>query len=201
VVAEPGYANALSEVDHVDRDALDKLVPGLYEELRASARRQLRARRRDAEGTPTLSTTALVNEAYVKLAEQNRASWRDHSHFLGVAAMAMRHILVDRARSRRTAKRGSGVRPVTLDSDALSVDDQADLVLAIDVALRHLERLNPRLSRVVELRFFAGLSEDEAAEALDVNVRTIQRDWAKARVLLRQALDVDGGGVRPERAE
>jgi RNA polymerase sigma factor (TIGR02999 family) len=174
-----------------EREMLDDLVPVLYEELRSAARRQLSAARREQAGTPTLATTALVNEAYLKLSDQTRAKWRDRPHFLGIAAVAMRHILVDRARARAAAKRGPGLR-VTLDGDVLSIDEEADVVLEIDTALDDLERLNPRLSRVVELRFFGGLSEDEAAESLGVHVRTVQRDWVKARALLRQSLEALG---------
>jgi RNA polymerase sigma factor (TIGR02999 family) len=195
VITEPEDAGTLADDDPSAREPLDELVPLLYEELRAAARRQLRSRHRD-DGTPTLATTALVNEAYLKLAEQTRATWRDRAHFLNVAAVAMRHILVDRARAHTTLKRGAGARPLTLDDEALSVDDQADLVLAIDSALHGLELFNARLTRVVELRFFAGLSEEETAVALKLNVRTVQRDWAKARALLRQTLETNASGVR-----
>ena len=181
---------AIQSVEHGPVEPLDELVALLYDELRGAARRQLRARRRSDDGSPTLATTALVNEAYLKLAEQSRARWHDRAHFLGVAAFAMRHILVDRARARGATKRGGGDRPVSLDADLPAADAEADLVLDIDRALRGLEGYNPRLSRVVELRFFGGLSEDDAAVALGVTVRTVQRDWAKARVLLRLALDV-----------
>lgn len=169
-------------------ERLDELVPLLYHELRKAAHRQLRARGHMRGDTPTLATTALVGEVYLKLAEQSGARWRDRDHFLAVAAVAMRHILVDRARARTAVKRGGDARPVTLDGDAIGIDEQAELVLEIDDALRSLESLNPRLARLVELRFFGGLSEPEAAGALGVTVRTVQRDWAKARVLLRREL-------------
>ena len=170
------------------REALDRLFPLLYEELRGIAHRQLSARRHGAEGTPTLVTTALVNEAYLKLVDQSRADWRDRAHFLALAAVAMRHILVDRARSRASAKRGGPRRAVTLDDEVVGLDDQAELILEIEDGMRTLESLNPRLARVVEARFFAGLSEEETAEALGVTARTVQRDWVKARMLLRRAL-------------
>jgi RNA polymerase sigma factor (TIGR02999 family) len=168
---------------------LDELVAVLYEELRNAAHRQLNARRRSAGAAPTLATTALVHEAYLKLAERTSPGWNDDSHFLAVAAIAMRHILVDRARARASLKRGGERRPVTFDEETLSVEDQADVVLEIDEALRALEALEPRLAQVVVARFFGGLSEEEAAKALGVTVRTVQRDWAKARVLLRRALE------------
>ena len=188
-----GYREGATEATAA-RETLDALVPLLYEEMRAAARRQLGAIRREGAGTPTLATTALVNEAYLKLSDQARVSWRDRPHFLGVAAVTMRHILVDRARSRGARKRGAGLHPDTLDGDTPIVDEQAELVLEIDTALRDLERLEPRLSRVVELRFFGGLSEEEIAESLGLDVRTIQRDWAKARVLLARSLTALGSG-------
>lgn len=168
------------------QDALDELVPLVYEELRVIARRHLRARRGEREAT--LVTTALVNEAYLKLVDQSRAGWRDRAHFLALAAVAMRHILTDRARARVAVKRGGGARPVTLDDHAIASDDAPESLLEIDDALRRLHDVDPRLARVVECRFFGGLSEEEIAEALGVTVRTVRRDWSKARMLLRRAL-------------
>jgi RNA polymerase sigma factor (TIGR02999 family) len=173
-------------------ESLNELVPALYGELRAAAKRALRYRRCPTDGTPTLQTTGLVSEAYLRLAGQSRLTWKDREHFLSVAAVAMRHILVDRARARMTLKRGGGVRPDALEEDLYAIDEDAELVLAIDAALAELAALNPRLSKIIELRFFGGLGEEEAAAVLDVNVRTVQRDWAKARVLLRYTLEVAG---------
>ena len=186
--AELGAREDLSAVVSADREALDELVPLLYEELRLLARRQLRARRQNTQGTPTLATTALVNEAYLKLVEQSPARWKDRGHFLALCAVAMRHILVDRARARLASRRGGGHRPVSLDEETVAVEDQPAAILEIDEAVHALESLNPRLARVVESRFFAGLSEEQTAEALGVNVRTVQRDWTKARMLLQRAL-------------
>src|SRR5205823_13653356 len=138
----------------------------LYEELRNAAHRQLNFRRRNGGSAPTLATTALVHEAYLKLAERTSPGWNEDSHFLAVAAIAMRHILVDRARARASVKRGGDRRPVTFDEEALSVDDQADVVLEIDEALCALDELQPRLSQVVVARFFGGLSEEETAKSL-----------------------------------
>ena len=177
---------AILRVDR--RDALDRIFPLLYEELRGIAHRHLSARRNPTGATPTLITTALVNEAYLKLVDQSRADWRDRAHFLALAAVAMRHILVDRARSRASAKRGGERRRVTLEDDAIGLDDQAELILEIEEGMRQLESLNPRLARVVEARFFAGLSEEETAEALGITTRTVQRDWVKAKMLLQQTL-------------
>ena len=186
--AEPHAREDLSAIVSTEREALDELVPLLYEELRILARKQLRARRHNTEGTPTLATTALVNEAYLKLVAQSPARWNDRAHFLALCAVAMRHILVDRARARVALKHGGGRHRVALNEETVAVEDQPAAILEIDEAVHALERLNPRLARVVESRFFAGLSEEQTAEALGVTVRTVQRDWAKARMLLRRAL-------------
>jgi RNA polymerase sigma factor (TIGR02999 family) len=168
---------------------LEGLVPLVYRELRAIAHRQLGAPMR-ARGA-TLSTTALVNEAYLKLVSDHRRTWNDRTHFLALAAVAMRQILVDRARARATLKRGGAFAHVTLDEGALAGGDEPEVLLALDEALDRLATLAPRLARVVELRFYGGLSEDEIATVLGVTTRTVQRDWAKARMLLRRALDAE----------
>lgn len=172
-----------------DGRALDELVPLVYRELRAIAHRQLGGALPAHGGSATLSPTALVHEAYLKLADDPRRNWRDRTHFLALAAVAMRHILVDRARARTALKRGGGFAQVTLDEGALAGEQDPEALLALDVALEQLATLAPRLARVVELRFYGGLSEDEIAEVLGVTTRTVQRDWAKARALLRRALD------------
>jgi RNA polymerase sigma factor (TIGR02999 family) len=165
--------------------AIDQLIPLVYNELRVIAHRQLAARARGS----TLSTTALVHETYLKLVDQSRADWRDRAHFLAVASIAMRHVLVDRAKARATLKRGGERRRITLDDAHIAVDDQAEALLQLDEAMNRLAALQPRLARVVECRFFGGLTEDEIAEALGVTVRTVQRDWAKARMLLQRELE------------
>ena len=156
---------------------MEKVFPLVYEELRRVAHRALR---RENPGH-TLGTTGLVHEAYLRLVDQTRVAWQGRSHFYGIAAQAMRRILVDYARQHRRAKRGGGLRRVTLDESALSLDERSDNLIALDEALTRLAELNPRLSRVVEYRFFAGLTEEEIAEATGVTVRTVKRDWAKAR--------------------
>ncbi len=166
-------------------ESVDQVVALAYQQLRAIAHRRLVAR--DANGT--LSTTALVHEAYLKIADQSRAGWNDHAHFLALASLAMRHVLVDRARERSTLKRGGMRQRVTLDDDAMSVEAEADVLLQLDDAMDRLAAFEPRLARVVECRFFGGLTEKDTAEALGLTVRTVQRDWVKARVLLRRALD------------
>ena len=167
------------------RESLDRLVPVLYQQLRAIAHRHLAARGPGA----SLATTAVLHEAYLKLVDQSRAGWNDRAHFLALASVAMRHVLVDRAKARARDKRGGGRRPVTLDEEVIGVDDATETLLAINDALDRLAAVEPRLARVVECRFYGGLSEEEIAAALGVNVRTVQRDWVKARMLLRRALE------------
>lgn len=149
------------------------------------AHRQLAARDRGG----TLQTTALVHEAYLKLVDQSRAAWRDRAHFLAVASIAMRHVLVDRAKARLALKRGGAHRHITFDEQEIGVDDQPDALVQLDEALQRLGEVDPRLVRVVECRFFGGLTEEEIAEALGLTVRTVQRDWVKARMMLRRALE------------
>jgi RNA polymerase sigma factor (TIGR02999 family) len=156
----------------------------VYQELRAIAHRRLAAH----GGGGTLVTTALVHEAYIKLVDQSNAQWRDRAHFLALASVAMRHVLIDRAKARVALKRGGVRRQITLDENVIAVEDQAESLLDIDEAIDRLAMLQPRLARVVECRFYGGLSEEEIAEALGVTVRTVERDWAKARMLLRAAL-------------
>jgi RNA polymerase sigma factor (TIGR02999 family) len=167
-------------------ESLDRLVVILYDELRDIAHRH-RAARGDVE---TLATTALVHEAYLKLVDQSSAHWNDRAHFLSLAAIAMRHILVDRARARMSAKRGAGREPVTIDEAMIASDDRPEALLQIDDALDRLAQIHARLARVVECRFFGAMTNDEIAEALGVTSRTVERDWIKARMLLRDALDL-----------
>ncbi|MFI5311213.1 MAG: ECF-type sigma factor [Gemmatimonadales bacterium] len=177
-------AALLEELRSGRREALDQLLPVVYAELRAIAHRHLAGR------TPggTLVTTALVHEAYLKLVDQSKAQWRDRAHFLALASVAMRHVLIDRARERAAFKRGGTRRRVTLDDEVAAVESDAESLLEIDEALTRLAALEPRLARVVECRFYGGLSESEIAEALGVTVRTVERDWRKARMLLRRDL-------------
>jgi RNA polymerase sigma factor (TIGR02999 family) len=171
----------------IGSDALESLVPAVYDELRAIAHRRLVSQGKPPAGG-TLATTALVHEAYLKLAAGNAGPWRDRAHFLAVAAIAMRQILVDRARARASHKRGGAVSHATLEEDALAVEDRPELLLEIDEAVDRLAVVAPRLARLVELRFYGGLSEEEIAGALGLTTRTVQRDWVKARMLLQRAL-------------
>lgn len=175
----------VTELRSGSRESLNRLVPLLYQELRAIAHRQIARRPNGA----TLGTTGLVHEAYLKVAAHSRGAAPDRAHFLALASVAMRHVLVDQARARGRLKRGGPCGCITFDDDQIAADDQPDALLQLDEALTWLAELEPRLARVVECRFFGGLPEDEIAEALGVTVRTVQRDWAKARMLLRRALE------------
>lgn len=177
-------AEILEDLRSGRREALDRILPLVYAELRAIAHRRLAA----CDSSGTLVTTGLVHEAYLKLVDQSTAEWRDRAHFLALASVAMRHILIDRAKARTRLKRGGVHRHVTLEDAVGTVDDQAETLLEIDEALDNLAQIEPRLARVVECRFYGGLTEEEIAEALGVTVRTVERDWAKARTLLRDAL-------------
>lgn len=165
-------------------EVLERLLPVVYDELRVLAAAQLRGERPDH----SLQPTALVHEAYVRLVADDRTPWKDRGHFFRAAAQAMRRILVEHARSRGRDKRGAGRKRVSLSAvGALSWNDPADL-LALDEALRRLEKRDPRSAEVVLLRYFGGLSVAETAEALGCSERTVNRDWIFARVWLERAL-------------
>lgn len=183
--ARAGHITALLQRHHAgDREAFDTLVTLVYDHLRRIARRQL-ARARPSE---TLNTTALVHEAYVQLEKETGVVWQSRSHFFGICARAMRRIIVDHARHRGAQKRGNGVPPEPLDRADLSVDGQAELAVAVDEALVSLAGVNDRLVRVVECRYFAGMTEEETATALGTSLRTVQRDWMRARAWLLREL-------------
>lgn len=167
-----------------DPDALDRLFPLVYDDLRRIAHGQLMRERTEH----TLGTTGLVHEAYFRLVDQTRVQWADRSHFFAAAAQAMRRILVDYARRYRAAKRGGGRERVTLSDAMVMAEQRSDTLLALDEALTRLERVDARLSRVVECRFFGGLTEEETAEVLGVTARTVRRDWVKAKGWLHRAL-------------
>ncbi len=167
-----------------DRDALDRLFPLVYEELRGIAHRQLRGEHPER----SLGTTGLVHEAYLKLVDQTRVQWVDRAHFFAVAARAMRRILVDQARRRGALKRGGAPKRVSLSDVPVAIEQRADTLVALDEALTELAGVDERLSRVVECRFFGGLTEEETAEALGVTARTVRRDWTKAKGWLQRAL-------------
>jgi RNA polymerase sigma factor (TIGR02999 family) len=162
-----------------DAGARDRLYAAVYDELRHIAHRQLQGERPEH----TLGTTGLVHEAYMKLVDLDRMEWQDRGQFFRAAAGAMRRILVDHARKHRAARRGGGISPGFLD-DNTPATERSDTLVALDEALVRLAHLSERMSRIVECRFFGGLTEVETAEALGVTVRTVERDWAKARAWL-----------------
>jgi len=170
-------------------EAVGELLPLVYAELRAIAHRRLAGGGRDA----TLDTSALVHDAYLKLFDRSQLDWQDRRHFFSVAAIAMRQIIVDRARRRGARKRGGGLERVDLDAANLAVDERADDILALNEALSRLAEVDDRLARIVELRFFGGLAVEEVAEVMEMSERTVKRDWRKARALLYQSLTREHG--------
>jgi RNA polymerase sigma factor (TIGR02999 family) len=167
-----------------DRQALEKLTPLVYDELRRLAGRYLRQERHGH----TLQSTALVHEAYLKLVGQNNVRWQNRAHFFGIAAQMIRRILVDYARARGADKRGSGAEKLSLD-EAIALPGGPDLdLVALDDALEGLARIDPRQSRLVELRFFAGLTLEETAEVLQMSLATAKRDWVSAKAWLSREI-------------
>src|SRR5262245_10071115 len=176
-----------------DRHALDELIPLVYDELRRLAHRELRAE----HGERTVMTTALVHEAYLRLVDQNRARLESRAHFLNVAAQMMRRVLIDAARRRQTGKRGSGVPKISLDEAPEPRIEPGDELLALDEALGRLETFDAHLSRIVELRYFGGLTLEETAEVLGVSTTQVWRDWNTARAWLFGELRDPAPGPRP----
>jgi RNA polymerase sigma factor (TIGR02999 family) len=167
-----------------DREALDQLTPLVYTELHQIAHRYMR---RQPAGQ-TLQTSALVNEAYLRLANVDRVRWEDRTHFFAVSAQIMRRILVDSARAHLAGKRGGHFEHVRLDESVDADPQNSEDLVALDDALKTLEEMDPRKARVVELRFFAGLTEEQAAEALNISVPSVKRDWKLAKVWLTREL-------------
>jgi RNA polymerase sigma-70 factor, ECF subfamily len=164
--------------------ALEKLVPLVYQELRRMARRYMYGER----AGHTLQTTALVNEAYLRLIDCRKVRWQNRAHFFAISAQLMRRILVDFARSRRYQKRGGGIQNVTLDEALIVAPQQGQQLLALDDALSALAKIDARKARVVELRFFGGLSVEETAEVLTVSTDTVLRDWRLAKAWLAREM-------------
>lgn len=167
-----------------DKTALDKLMPLIYEELRRLAHRYMNRER----AGHTMQTTALVNEAYVRLVNRKNVHWQDRAHFFAIAAELMRTILVDHARSHASTKRGGGARKLALDEALVVSQERAADVVALDDALRALALIDPKQSRIVELRFFGGLTIEETAEVLDLSAATIKREWSTAKAWLYHEL-------------
>jgi RNA polymerase sigma factor (TIGR02999 family) len=202
-MAESAQAQAthlLQQWARGDRAALDRLMPLVYDELRRLAASYMRRER----PSHTLQATALVNEAYLRLIDQTQVQWQNRAHFFGIAAQLMRRILVDHARSDQAAKRGGGKTQISLDNDQVlresmiySGEDQSLDMLALDEALEELAELDPQQGRIVELRFFGGLSIEETAEALGSSPATVKREWAMARAWLHRRLS-GGAGDGPQ---
>ncbi len=179
-----GITERLLELRSGNRDAMDCLFPALYQQLHAIAHNALRLERPDH----TLGTTGLLHEAWFKLVDQSRVDWRDRAQFYGVAAGAMRRILVDYARRRGAVKRGGRLRAVAFEEGEVPAEERTEALLAVDEALERLGGHDPALARVVECRFFAGLSEQETADVTGASLRTVQRQWRRAKAWLYQEL-------------
>jgi len=168
---------------------VSRLMPEAYDELRRLARHYLRRER----AGQSLQATALVNEAYLRLKKDKRQPWQDHAHFVAIAASSMRQILVDRARARAAAKRGGSRIRITLDEAVAAGSGAAIELLALDEALTRLAEFDPEQARIIELRFFGGLSVEECAQAMDISTATVKRGWAMARAWLKGELQGGGG--------
>ncbi len=184
IPASQDVTQLLVDWSNGDQAALERLLPLVNDELRRLARRYMR---REGPGH-TLQTSALVNEAYLRLIDQKNVQWQNRAHFFGIAAQLMRRILIDHARSHHYAKRGGGASKVSLDEAAAVKDARADELLAVDEALEKLTALDPRKGRVVELRFFGGLSLEETAEVMGISSPTVQREWRAAKAWLHRML-------------
>jgi RNA polymerase sigma factor (TIGR02999 family) len=176
----------LAAVDRGEDAALDRLVAEIYPELKRLAHFQLLGERPGH----TLNTTAVVHEAFVRMSSGD-ARWSDRGHFLRTASTVMRHLLVDHARKRAAGKRGSGTPPLTFDDHLHASTDDSLAVIALDDAMKEIAEIDPRLEKIIECRYFAGLTVQETAEALAMAVRTVERDWQRARSFLRRAMEAD----------
>ena len=181
-----GVEEIFAAIDRGDDDALPRLIEVIYPELKRLAHFQLARERADH----TLNTTAIVHEAYTRLAASNDG-WKDRSHFLRAAATVMRHLLVDHARKRNAVKRGDGKPALELDEQRVASADDTVAVLALDNAMKDIAAIDPRLEQIIECRFFAGLTVAETAEALNMAVRTVERDWQRARGYMMRAMEPD----------
>jgi RNA polymerase sigma factor (TIGR02999 family) len=182
--AEGDITSLLHDLRDGHPEAMERLVPLVYDNLRVIARRNLRR----IGGVDTLDATGLVHEAYLRLVGRDALDWNDRRHFYAVFSRVMRNLVVDHARARGAVKRGGDRVQVTLTENAATVEEHADQILAIDSALETIEKVDPRLVRVVECRFFAGLSEIETAHTLQTSERTVRRDWQKVRGLMQEIL-------------
>jgi RNA polymerase sigma factor (TIGR02999 family) len=182
---DPCVTRLLQNLDLADRFQADEFLDLVYGELRALASQHMQRE----QAAHTLQPTALVHEAYLKLAGGQKIDWENRAHFFGIAARSMRQVLVDHARKRKAAKRGGGLNRVTLDSEILADSDDGCDILDLNAALERLDAMDPQLSKLVEVRFFAGLTLDEAAIALGVSRRKVAKDWSVARLWLSRELN------------
>jgi RNA polymerase sigma factor (TIGR02999 family) len=180
----PDVTRLLIEWTGGSQHAMEELLPLVYDELRRLAGSYLRRERSDH----TLQSTALVHEAYLRMVDQRNATWQGRAHFFGIAAQMMRRILVDHARGRDAAKRGSGACKITLDEGLLAPAERDINLVALDQALEMLAKLDPKQARIVELRFFAGLSIEDAAEILKISPASVKREWAMAKAFLTRQM-------------
>jgi RNA polymerase sigma factor (TIGR02999 family) len=185
--AQSDVTELLQQWSNGDGQALDRLVPLLYEHLRKLAHQRLR----NEDASPSLNTTSLVHEAYLKLVDLRSARFRDRAHFLAMASRVMRRLLVDHARARRSAKRGGGIAAVELEEALLIPDAQAEAITELDEALQRLEAVDPRQSQILEQRYFGGLSLEETAEAVGLSLATVKRELRFARAWLAAELGTE----------
>jgi RNA polymerase sigma-70 factor, ECF subfamily len=183
--SQPELTQLLLDWSTGNKDALERLMPLVYDELHRLAQRYMRRERIEH----TLQTSALLNEAYLRLIDQKRVSWQNRAHFFAIAAGMMRRILVDHSRRRAYAKRGGEQQRIDLDEVAVVADSKASDVLALDEALKRLEAVDEQQSRIVDLRFFGGLTIEETAEVLGISHSTVEREWSMARAWLRREMN------------
>ncbi len=181
---DANVTQVLAELSAGDQSALDRLLPMVYDQLRGIARRELGKERSDH----TLTPTALAHEAYLKLVHLDKVDWQGRAHFFAVCAQAMRRILISYARMKKADKRGAGAEHVPIENAVLAAQTRPGELLALDDALRKLERMSERQARIVECRFFAGMSVEQTAEALGISPATVKRDWTAARTWLNREL-------------
>jgi RNA polymerase sigma factor (TIGR02999 family) len=184
----------LAQLVQGDQQAASRLAPAVYRELRQMAARYMRRERVDH----TLQATALVHEAYLKLVDQTSANWQNRAHFFAVAAQVMRHILIDHARGNAREKRGGGQVVIQLDEALVFSPEQSSELLEVDAALHRLAELDPRQGKIVELRFFGGLTVEETAAVLGISPKTVKRDWSVAKAWLHGELKQDHGNIAGE---
>jgi RNA polymerase sigma factor (TIGR02999 family) len=186
--ATPDVTQLLVAWNEGNQDALERLLPAVYDELRKLARSYLRRERPDH----TLQATALVHEAYLRLIDQNQVTWQNRAHFFGIAAQMMRRILVNHAEARRADKRGGGAQKLSLDEAIDLAEERAVDLIALDDAMKALAEFDPQQARIVELRYFGGLSIEETAEVVGVSPATVKREWSTAKMWLHRELSRGG---------